>query len=258
MRTAAVYPYWQERRHMATILLAEDNNLIREAVAGYLQLDGHTTLEFSSAAGILETVQRGGVDLLILDIMLPDGNGLALARSIRASPACADVPIMFLTAKDSESDRILGFEQGADDYICKPFSAKELVLRVQAILRRTQPPHAQTELEFYTWTHGGDTVCMDAARHLLTVNGAPRSLTGAEWKIFTHLAAHCGQVMSREQILAECLNYFYEGSERTVDTHIANLRAKLGGGWISTVRGYGYRFDGTRTDIPAAPSAEHT
>lgn len=243
--------------NMATILLVEDNTLIREAVAGYLQLDGHKTIEFDGIEGVFETIQRGGIDLLILDIMLPDGNGLTLARLIRSSAIDADIPIIFLTAKDSESDRILGFEQGADDYICKPFSAKELVLRVQALLRRTQIRTAQTETPFRTWICNENIVFMDTDRHLLTLNGIQCNLTGAEWKILEHLARHEGQVISREQILSECLNYFYEGSERTVDTHIANLRAKLGGGWITTVRGYGYRFDGQRTqnDITSGTEA---
>ena len=118
---------------MASIILVEDNTLIREAVAGYLQLDNHQTIEFGSVQGVMETVERNIADLIILDVMLPDGSGFSVAKSIRK---VSDIPIIFLTAKDSESDRILGFELGADDYICKPFSAKELVLRVQALLRR--------------------------------------------------------------------------------------------------------------------------
>ena len=184
---------------MACIFLVEDNTLIREAVSGYLKLDNHEIVEFPTAEGVEESVKKIKPDLLILDVMLPDGNGFLLAKSIRSF---SSVPLIFLTAKDSESDRILGFELGADDYICKPFSAKELDIE----------------------------------------------LTGAEWKILVFLAENFGQVISREQILSRCFNYFFEGSERTVDTHMANLRGKLGSGWISTVRGFGYKFMGSYSE----------
>ena len=119
---------------MACILLVEDNQLITEAVSGYLQVEGYKTIVFNKVEGVLDMVQRGNIDLAILDIMLPDGNGFVLAKEIRK---ISKMPLIFLTAKDSESDRILGFEIGADDYVCKPFSTKELVLRVQALLRRS-------------------------------------------------------------------------------------------------------------------------
>lgn len=234
---------------MACIILVEDNTLIREAVSGYLQLDNHQTIEFGTTDGVMETIERNVADLAILDVMLPDGNGFSLAKSIRN---VSDIPLIFLTAKDSESDRILGFELGADDYICKPFSAKELVLRVQALLRRTgSAQDTATGKPSGRWTLENSTALLDTARHLLEIDGTAVSLTGAEWKILVYLAANCGQVVSREQILSECFNYFFEGSERTVDTHIANLRSKLGGGWIVTVRGFGYKFQGQHQQDPA-------
>ncbi len=234
---------------MACIILVEDNTLIREAVSGYLQLDNHQTIEFGTTDGVMETIERNVADLVILDVMLPDGNGFSLAKSIRN---VSDIPLIFLTAKDSESDRILGFELGADDYICKPFSAKELVLRVQALLRRTgSVQDTTTGKPSGRWTLENSTALLDTARHLLEIDGTAVSLTGAEWKILVYLAANCGQVVSREQILSECFNYFFEGSERTVDTHIANLRSKLGGGWIVTVRGFGYKFQGQHQQDPA-------
>ena len=234
---------------MACIILVEDNSLIREAVAGYLKLEGHSVIEFAGVADVMETVRRNIASLLVLDVMLPDGSGFALAKDIRAE---SDVPLIFLTAKDSESDRILGFELGADDYICKPFSAKELVLRIQALLRRTEgggdikssDPSGLWRLK----AEGGDkrVASIDTLKHEILIDGKPVTLTSAEWKILVFLAANCDQVVSREQILSECFNYFFEGSERTVDTHIANMRSKLGSGWIVTVRGYGYRFNGER------------
>ncbi len=228
---------------MASIVLVEDNDLIREAVAGYLQLDGHQILEFDRSAGVIDSLRRKMADLIILDVMLPDGNGFQLAKTIREQ---SDVPLVFLTAKDSESDRILGFELGADDYIVKPFSAKELTLRVQALLKRYRGTRTDAEAPNH-WSLGEERIELEPKSHHLYVNGQEVNLTGAEWKILLYLAEREDTVISRQRILSECLNYFFEGSEKTVVTHIANLREKLGTGeWIGTVRGFGYRFNGIR------------
>lgn len=230
---------------MATILLVEDNQLITEAVSSYLQVEGYKTIVFNKVAGVLDVIKRGTVDLAILDIMLPDGNGFVLAKDIRK---ISTVPIIFLTAKDSESDRILGFEIGADDYVCKPFSTKELVLRVTALLKRTGGK-AKADEHTKKWKLKKETLEIDSDKHLLLVNGKETNLTQAEWKILLYLCATPDQVISREKLLSECLNYFFEGSERTIDTHIGNLRTKLGSGdWIGTVRGFGYRFNGKNAE----------
>lgn len=226
---------------MANILLVEDNPLITEAVSSYLQLEGHKTTTFNKVAGVLDVIKRNTVDLAILDIMLPDGNGFMLAKDIRK---ISDIPLIFLTAKDSESDRILGFEVGADDYVCKPFSTKELVLRVQALLKRVGSKSEDKKIE--TWVFDKVKMIIDSEKHLLTINKKEVSLTSAEWKILIYLCSQSNQVISREKLLSECLNYNFEGSERTIDTHIANLRTKLGElDWIGTVRGFGYRFNGS-------------
>ena len=230
---------------MACVIIVEDNSLIRDAVSGYLKLDGYKTLEFGGVSGVLDAVKRETADLAILDVMLPDGSGFALAKEIRAS---SDIPLIFLTAKDSESDRILGFELGADDYICKPFSAKELVLRVHALLRRSGQTDSGKSTASGEWKSGNSTVIIDEAKHSVSVDGNLAELTSTEWKILLYLASNAGQVVSREQLLGECLNYFFEGSERTIDTHMANLRSKIGQQWISTVRGFGYRFSGIKAD----------
>ena len=230
---------------MACVIIVEDNSLIRDAVAGYLKLDGYKTLEFGGVSGVLDAVKRETADLAILDVMLPDGSGFALAKEIRAA---SDIPLIFLTAKDSESDRILGFELGADDYICKPFSAKELVLRVHALLRRSGKGDSGKSAASGEWHSGNSTVLIDEAKHSISVDGNAAELTSTEWKILLYLASNAGQVVSREQLLGECLNYFFEGSERTIDTHMANLRSKIGQQWISTVRGFGYRFSGIKAD----------
>lgn len=230
---------------MACVIIVEDNSLIRDAVSGYLKLDGYKTLEFGGVSGVLDAVKRETCDLAILDVMLPDGSGFALAKEIRGA---SDIPLIFLTAKDSESDRILGFELGADDYICKPFSAKELVLRVHALLRRTGKSDGGKSSASGEWQSGNSAVFIDEGGHSVSVDGNPIELTSTEWKILLYLASNAGQVVSREQLLGECLNYFFEGSERTIDTHMANLRSKIGQQWISTVRGFGYRFSGIKAD----------
>lgn len=156
------------------------------------------------------------------------------------------LPIIFLTAKASESDRITGFELGADDYVVKPFSPRELSLRVEAVLRRSGSGGAKPGATM-SWVLGKQVLELDEAAHRASVAGNEINLTVAEWKILSYLATHLGVVVGRERLLGESLDYLVaEGSERTVDTHIKNLRAKLGSaGWIETVRGFGYRFSGT-------------
>jgi DNA-binding response OmpR family regulator len=227
---------------MARIFVVEDNEALREAVCSYLRLNDHEIVEFPRIEGLLDAVQTNSPDLIVLDVMLPDGDGFLLARRIRKSHT---TPIIFLTAKASESDRITGFELGADDYVVKPFSPKELSLRVEAILRRGSEKVEQSALSRH-WVLGGRKLELDESAHRVALDGKEISLTAAEWKILTYLATRSGTVVSRERLLGESLDYLVaEGSERTVDTHIKNLRSKLGeSGWIETVRGFGYRFSG--------------
>jgi two-component system phosphate regulon response regulator PhoB len=171
--------------------------------------------------------------------MMPDLNGIQVCRILRADPRLARVPIIFLTAKAEEGDRIAGFETGCDDYICKPFSTKELVLRVQTILRRS----ANVETPDLKRLQIGQ-VLLDIERHEVTVQGRPVELTATEFKLLRLLMERRGRVQTREHLLINVWNYETEIETRTVDTHIRRLREKLGveADWIETIRGVGYRI----------------
>lgn len=224
--------------------MVEDNELIRNAVADYFALNEHEVLQFDKAAGVLDSLEIAHPDAIILDIMLPDGNGYRIAKEIRTK---SRVPIIFLTAKESESDRVMGFEIGGDDYVVKPFSTKELYLRTMAVIKRDQR-ETSVEESGGSWTRGSDTLDLDVDRRRATLNETELELTNAEWTILLYLAQREDRAVSREQILGDCLGYRAGGSERTVDTHIASIRAHLGRPeWIETVRGYGYRFSSDTT-----------
>ena len=227
---------------MARIFVIEDNDGLRDTIASYLRLEEHTVTGFSKLSGVEQAIRLQRPDLIILDVMLPDGDGFLFARKLRAWNC---TPIVFLTARTTESDRITGFEVGADDYVVKPFSNKELMLRVRALLRRM---HEQPETPISQWeleeADGAHELTLDEAGHVCRHDGADVVLTAAEWKILKYLAERPRMVVSRDRLLG-CLDYIAEGSERTIDTHIKNLRIKLDkAGWIDTVRGFGYRFTG--------------
>lgn len=225
---------------MTRIFIVEDNASIREAAASYLKVEEYEVLEFDRLTGVEEAFSLKAPDLLILDVMLPDGDGFLFAKRLRKK---YDTPIMFLTARNSESDRIMGFDVGGDDYLVKPFSPKEMVLRVKAILRRSSGSK-ETGNQVRSWKLGKEHLEIHPEAYLVMLKEKEVPLTTAEWKILLCLAENSKAVISRQRLLGE-LDYLAEGSERTIDTHIKNIRSKLGPSeWIETVRGFGYRFSG--------------
>lgn len=230
---------------MAFVFVVEDNESILEAVQLYLSASGIEVMAFPRVAGVMEAARRRAPDVFVLDVMLPDGDGFSLAKAVRAE--FPDAGIIFLTARVADVDRIRGFEIGADDYVTKPFVSKELLMRIKALLRRmgrSDDKSDRTELAFYK---DGRKLVISLSLPQVFLDGSKITLTPAEWKILVFIASHAGQVFSRERILESALDYSYEGSSRTVDTHIKNLRAKLGSDiWIETIRGFGYRFTGEK------------
>ncbi len=234
---------------MKLIYIVEDHSVIREGVRRYLELAGYKALGFPNLTSVKEAFRITKADLLIQDVMLPDGDGFEFVQELRKT---MDIPVIFMTARVGEEDRIHGFELGADDYISKPFSPKELVLRVQAIFRRIDGSNngeskAEQQSLYYKAGEGtnASTIEFNNAEHRLVVNRQPLSLTAAEWRILSLLMDNSSRVIPRAEILEKCFDYSSAAYERIVDTHIKNLRAKLGEApWIETVRGYGYRFIG--------------
>jgi phosphate regulon transcriptional regulator PhoB len=222
------------------VLVVEDEPDIRNLVVHHLTRDGFRCRTAASGPEALARIRTAPPDLVVLDLMLPELNGLEVCRRLRADPATAAVPIIMLTAKTDEVDRIVGLEMGADDYVAKPFSPKELVARVRAVLRRARPGEPVRPL-----TVGG--VSLDVARHLVTVEGRPVELTPKEFDLLHALLDAAGRVLSREHLLNRVWGYVRadEIESRTVDVHIRRLRAKLGAEErrIATIKGVGYRVE---------------
>lgn len=219
------------------ILVAEDEEDVRRLVVATLKRAGFHVLEAGNGAETLEMVRRGPPDLLILDLMLPGMSGLEICRVLRGGNRTKSLPIMMLTAKAQEIDRIVGFEMGADDYVTKPFSPQELVLRVKAQLR------AHGEVPPDDTLHVGEII-LDRGRYTVRAGKKAVELTATEFKLLALLMERAGRVQSREKLLNEVWGYDFAINSRTVDIHIRRLREKLGkaGAVIETARGLGYRI----------------
>lgn len=220
------------------IYLVEDDDSIRELVLYTLHTTGFEAEGFQNAAGFWQALEKELPQLVLLDIMLPDEDGLHILKRLRAGAETADLPVMMLTAKSSEYDRVVGLDSGADDYLPKPFGMMKLVSRVRALLRRAAKPAAEDKL----FTAG--SLAVDVKRRAVTVDGEPVILTYKEFELLCYLLENRGVVLSRDQILTKIWDYNYSGETRTVDVHIRTLRQKLGdaGALIETVRGVGYRL----------------
>lgn len=220
------------------IYLVEDDDSIRELVLYTLHTTGFEAEGFRNAADFWQALEKELPQLVLLDIMLPDEDGLHIMKRLRAGAETADLPVMMLTAKSSEYDRVVGLDSGADDYMPKPFGMMELVSRVRALLRRAAKPAAEDKL----FTAG--SLAVDVKRRAVTVDGEPVILTYKEFELLCYLLENRGVVLSRDQILTKIWDYNYSGETRTVDVHIRTLRQKLGdaGALIETVRGVGYRL----------------
>ena len=230
---------------MATVLVVEDERKLRDFVRSYLERAGFTVLSTGSGAEAITMAAEAAPDLVVLDLGLPDVPGETVARELRAASA---TPILMLTAKTAEEDRIRGLELGADDYVTKPFSPRELVLRVQAILRRGGPAAEQGVTRF-----GDGELVIDEPQRLVTVRGQLASLTPTEWGVLVALATVPGRVYSRFELINRVRGYEFEGYERTVDSHVKNLRRKIESDpaqplIVQTVLGGGYRLGLTRDD----------
>lgn len=225
---------------MKRILIIEDEKDLAELLAFNLEKEGFaTTCAFDGTTG-LAAVRDESPDLVVLDLMLPGMLGTEVCKALRKDPSTARIPVLMVTAKSDEIDRVVGFEVGADDYIVKPFSMRELTLRIKAILRRCEAEQAPASPLL---TLGGITI--DSERHRVISSSEEIDLTSTEFKLLHYLAERRGRVISRDQLLQDVWSYHEVGDTRTVDTHITRLRSKLGapGEQIKTVRGFGYKIE---------------
>ena len=217
------------------IYLLEDDDSIRDLVLYTLQSQGMEAKGFPRPSAFWEAMAERIPSLVLLDIMLPEEDGISVLKTLRSSARTCRLPVIMLTAKGTEYDKVLGLDAGADDYLAKPFGMMELLSRIRALLRRTQQE---------TDTYRCGVLAVDQARHTVTVNGQEVALTQKEFEVLCLLLKNKGQVLSRERLIEDVWGYAFTGESRTVDVHVRTLRQKLGeaGAYIETVRGYGYKI----------------
>lgn len=223
---------------MQTILIVEDEKDLSAIIEFNLKQEGYSVIAAYDGASGLNAIRRFAPDLILLDIMLPAINGIELCKILKKDPALSSIPIIMLTAKGAEIDRVLGFELGVDDYMVKPFSMRELILRIKAVLKRVD--FAPVELN-----HRAGDILLNVENHAVTIAGEAIELTAIEFKLLLYLIENKGKLLSRETLLTSVWDYNYAGDTRTVDTHVTRLRNKLGtaGAMIKTVRGFGYKLE---------------
>jgi two-component system phosphate regulon response regulator PhoB len=224
---------------MKTILIIEDERDLLDLIAFNLEREGYRVITAHDGTSGLETARTSSPDMIILDLMLPGIMGTEICKILKNNEKTSAIPIIMLTAKGEEIDRVVGFEVGADDYVVKPFSNRELMLRIRAVLRRSEPDKPTEKI-----LKVGD-ISIDTGSHIVTSGGEEVVLTTIEYKLLLNLAERLGRVQSRDLLLKNVWGYNYVGDTRTVDTHITRLRTKLGnaGERIKTVRGFGYKME---------------
>lgn len=225
------------------ILVVDDDKEIARLLRSYLEQAGYAVLVAHDGGAALHTLRRERPDLLLLDLMLPDKDGWAVTRTIRSDPQLAEMLIIMITARVEDTDKILGLELGADDYITKPFNPREVIARVRALLRRTRK-NAPTARSLAV-----GSLRLDADRRLVTAGDVPVELTPTEFSLLQTLMESPGYVFTRAELMERALGYNYDGMDRTLDSHIKNLRRKIENDprtpdYIQTVYGVGYRLAG--------------
>ena len=225
------------------ILVVEDEADVRELIRLQLRAAGFDVLEACNGAEGLAMAKNDPPTVIILDLMMPEMNGIEVCRALRRNPATSRIPILMLTAKSTEEDKVVGFEVGADDYVTKPFSPRELVLRVRAVARRKPDQGAAKPIPVRA-----GLVELDRANMTATIGGKKLGLTSTEFRLLELLVRRAGNIQSREALLSEVWGYQAHLDTRTVDTHVRRLREKLGraGRMIETVRGSGYRLSSSQ------------
>ena len=221
------------------IYCVEDDGGIRELVVYTLQSTGFEACGFPDGKAFFDALEKEPPELVLLDIMLPDEDGIRILKRLKASETAKQLPVILLTAKGAEYDKVIGLDSGADDYITKPFGMMELVSRIKAVLRRTAPKSSAPDL------HAGG-ISINADRHSVQADGKEVTLTLKEFELLRCLLENSGFVLTRDVLLEKIWGYDFDGETRTVDVHIRSLRLKLGesGRMIETVRGVGYRMGG--------------
>lgn len=230
-----------------TIFIIEDDPKIARVVKAYLEGAGFTAHHFNKGLPAFEAARRELPDLVILDLMLPDISGEELFQDLKA---LGDIPVIMVTSKSSEEERVAGLALGADDYVVKPFSPRELAFRVQAVLKRSK---GTADISGKVLSFDGGRLVLDAQTFGVSLDGQPVTLTASEFRILNVLTEHPGRIFTREELIQKALDYHFEGYDRTVDAHIKNIRKKIETDprkpdYIQTVYGVGYRFGG-RKDV---------
>lgn len=221
------------------IFCVEDDSNIRELVVYTLESTGFQAHGFEDGSSFLEALALETPELVLLDIMLPGEDGLEILKKLKNSSKTKDIPVIMVTAKGSEYDKVVGLDSGADDYVTKPFGMMELISRIKAVLRRSGKQQDKTKLSV-------GEICLDTKKHEVKVDGESVVLTLKEFELLEKLMRNQGIVLTRDQLLTEIWGYDFDGETRTVDVHIRTLRQKLGeqGSLVKTVRGVGYRIGG--------------